>query len=61
MGYTAIYRAERLLGEPGWTYQCLFNGQLIFEGWTRGSKRDAEAEVRQGIDAREALISAVAS
>jgi len=52
MSYTAIYRSERLLGEPGWTYQCFCDGLLVFEGWTRGAKRDAEAEVRRGIHAR---------
>jgi hypothetical protein len=57
--YTAIYRAERCANESGWTYQCLYNGRLVFEGWTRGAKRDAEAEVRRGIDARETLRGAV--
>lgn len=59
-GYrTTIYRQERLFGEPGWTYECLYNGRVVFEGWTRGSKRDAESEVRRGIANREALRSLV--
>lgn len=51
-GFTVIYRHERLLGESGWTYQCFHNGNVVFEGWTRGAKSDAEAEVRRGIEAR---------
>jgi hypothetical protein len=60
-GYTAVYRAERLFGEQGWSYSCFFDGHVVFEGWSRGSKREAESEVRRGINARETRGEQVAS
>lgn len=56
-GYVTHYRQERLGDELGWTYQCLYFGRVVFEGWTRGKKSDAEQEVRRGIANREALIA----
>jgi hypothetical protein len=56
-GYTAHYWPETLGGEPGWSYECLTGGRVVFEGWTRGVKRDAEHEVRRGIANREALVN----
>lgn len=57
-GYTAHYWPETINNEPGWSYECLFDGRVIFEGWSRGKKRDAEFEVRRGINNREALLAA---
>lgn len=57
-GYTATYRPETLFSEPGWAYSCFHNGREIFNGWSRGSKREAESEVRRGIANREALHGA---
>jgi hypothetical protein len=54
--YTATYEPDRILGEDGYSYTCYCNGVVVFEGWTRGKKRDAEAEVRNGIMNREALL-----
>lgn len=58
--YTATYEPDTIMGEAGWSYACYCEGRLIFEGWSRGKKSDAEAEVRNGINNREALLSAVA-
>lgn len=57
--YAATYQAEPVLGEHGWSYRCFCRGQPIFEGWSRGRKSEAEAEVRRGIEAREALRACV--
>lgn len=57
-GYTAHYWFERINDEDGFAYECLHNGRVIFEGWCRGKKREAEHEVRRGIDNREMLLAA---
>lgn len=59
--YSATYEPQIVYGEAGYWYRCYVGGRLIFEGWSKGKKRDAEDEVRNGIDAREALRSAVRS
>jgi hypothetical protein len=59
-GYTATYKPETIAGEPGWSYQCFCDERLVFEGWSRGAKRDAEAEVRNGIRNRNHLLGAFA-
>ncbi len=59
-GYTATYVAETVLGEPGWSYEVSYLGRLVFQGWTRGKKHHAEREVREGINARDTLLSFVA-
>jgi hypothetical protein len=56
--YTATYEPRTMGGEAGFWYRCHADGRLIFEGWSRGSKPNAEAEVREGINAREALLAA---
>jgi hypothetical protein len=55
--YTATYEPQTVNGEQGYWYRCFAGGRLIFEGWSRGKKREAEAEVRNGINARDALIA----
>ena len=57
-GYTATYEAATVGDEPGWSYSVTCDGRLVFEGWSRGRKQHAEAEVREGINAREALLEA---
>jgi len=58
-GYTAVYEPATIGDEHGWSYEVRCGGRVVFEGWSRGKKRHAELEVRRGIDAREALRSAV--
>lgn len=53
--YTVNYRAEPRNDEHGWSYQVFCRSRLVFEGWARGRKHNAEAEVREGINARETL------
>lgn len=53
--YSATYEPQIMNGEHGFWYRCFAAGRLIFEGWSRGKKHLAETEVRNGIDAREAL------
>ena len=53
--YTATYEPQTVHGEPGYWYECFANGRLIFSGWSRGKKQHAEAEVREGVSARESL------
>lgn len=55
--YTGTYEPQTVHGERGFWYRCFANGKLVFEGWSRGKKHLAEREVRNGIDAREALRS----
>ena len=55
--YTATYEPETILCEPGWSYEVTCEGRPVFAGWTRGKKRDAEAEVRQGIKNRDAQLA----
>lgn len=59
--YTATYKPETIGGERGWSYECFCDGRLVFEGWSRGAKREAEADVRNGIRNREALLAASAA
>lgn len=56
--YTATYDPSTIGGEQGYWYCCYVNGRIIFEGWERGAKKNAEATVREGINAREALRAA---
>lgn len=56
-GYAATYEPQIVYGEAGYWYRCFVGGRLIFEGWSRGRRCQAEAEVRHGIDARETLRS----
>lgn len=60
-GYTATYKPETIRGEAGWTYSCFCDGKLVFDGWTKGKKRDAEAIVRKGIENRNAILAAFAN
>jgi len=54
--YTATYKFETILGEPGWSYEVSDGRRVLFQGWSRGrSRTHAEREVREGINAREAL------
>lgn len=55
--YTATYEPQTVHGERGFWYRCFAGGKLIFEGWSRGKQQHAEAEVREGINARETLRS----
>ena len=45
--YTATYEAQTVYGEQGFWYRVFNAGKLIFEGWSRGKKHRAEAEVRR--------------
>lgn len=51
--YTATYEPQMLAGERGWSWQLFADGRLVAEGWTRGKKRAAEAEVRITIASRD--------
>ncbi len=56
--YTVTYEPETIQGEHGYSYRVYTSrSHLVFEGWTRGKKHEAEIEVRHGIEAREALRS----
>jgi len=59
MSYSATYEPGVVHGECGFWYRCFAGGRLIFEGWSRGRRQHAEAEVREGINARETLRSFV--
>lgn len=61
MNYTATYKHQTICGEAGWSYVVTCDGRLVFEGWSRGRKRDAEAEVRNGIRNRDALLACLAT
>lgn len=56
--YSATYEPTTLDGKPAWSYACYCAGRLIFYGVSAGKKRDAEDEVRRGIEARETLRAA---
>lgn len=60
-GYTATYKPETILGEQGWSYQCFCDGRLIFDGWSRGKKTEAEQCVRDGIKSRVELLAVFAN
>jgi hypothetical protein len=51
MNFTATYKHETILGEPGWSWWLSRNGQVVCEGWSRGRKRHAEVQVRIAIAA----------
>lgn len=53
--YKAHYTPQSLNGSRGYWYRCYADTRLVFEGWSAGSRSSAEAEVREGIRAREAL------
>ncbi len=57
--YTATYSPHTSNGEPGYSYTVTAGGRFVFGGWSRGRKANAEAEVREGINAREALRECV--
>lgn len=59
--YKTTYKRESVAGEIGWTYIVSCSGRVVFEGWSRGAKREAQVEVRNGIINREALLGCVAA
>jgi hypothetical protein len=58
-GYSVTYDRETICGDPGYSYRVFCGPRLVFEGWSRGSKRDAEADVREGIRARSLVVEAL--
>jgi len=53
-GFTATYRPVRMNDEPGWWFEIRRNGRVVGEGWSRGRKHHAEAEVRRLTQLRKA-------
>jgi hypothetical protein len=57
--YTATFEAQTIAGERGWSWKLFARRRLVAEGWTRGKKSEAEAEVRITIASRDTLLSFV--
>jgi hypothetical protein len=53
--YSTVYERDEVNGDFGYWYRTFAGGVLVFEGWACGHRRNAEREVREGINAREAL------
>lgn len=56
--YTITYEPHAMCGENGHNWKIRAKGRLIAEGWSRGKRHHAEADVRETIRNRDALRSA---
>lgn len=60
MTYSIQYDRETVCGEPGYSYRVFASSDLIAEGWSRGSRRDAEVTAKASIRAYEELLGLAA-
>lgn len=62
--YTISYEPREMCGEAGYDWKitakdyAFLGGKLVAEGWTRGKRKNAEADAREAIRNRDALRSA---
>lgn len=56
--YRAEYEPQTVYGEAGVWWRLYASDRLVAEGWTRGKRHDAEADVRETIRNRDALFAA---
>lgn len=55
--FTVTYEPTTMCGERGYSYECFCGHRLVFTGWSRGHRRNAEADVRNAINTRKADLA----